>query len=462
MEHVHFVGIGGTGLSAIARYLHEKGLQVSGSDRQHTTLGDELERAGVRIYIGHRASQVDGADVVVRSSAVPDDNPEVQAALLAGIPVLKRSDFLPRMLANEEVIAVAGTHGKTTTTAMIAWTLKALGEDPSYIIGSVALNLRSNAHAGLGRRFVIEADEYDYMFMGLNPHVAVVTTVEHDHPDFFPTPESFFAAFEQFVATIRPEGCLVICHDDPGALSLLGTIQKTKFSIRTYGWEPGADFMAHALQPIEGRGYSFKLYHQDVYQADVSLQVPGRHNVHNALATLAVIETLGLPLSRAAGALSAFQGTARRFELLGESQGILVIDDYAHHPTEIRATLQAARRRYPGRRIWAVWQPHTYSRIRRLLFDFSHAFDQADQVILTDIYAAREAPPADGFSAVDVVNVIQHPAVRLIPDLPSVSEELLTQLVSGDVLLVLSAGDADQISRRVLAALQAPEKENYG
>ena len=462
MEHVHFVGIGGTGLSAIARYLHEKGLQVSGSDRQRSTLGDELARTGVRIYIGHQADQIDGADVVVRSSAVPDDNPEIQAALGAGIPVLKRSEFLPRMLADEAVIAVAGTHGKTTTTAMIAWTLKALGEDPSYIIGSIALNLGANAHAGQGRNFVIEADEYDHMFLGLHPQVAVITTIEHDHPDFFPTPESFFAAFEQFVATIRPEGYLVVCRDDPGVLRLLEASWQTRLMVRTYSLETGADFSARELQPLEGRGYSFKLYRQDEYQAEVSLQVPGRHNVYNALAAMAVIEVLGLPLSRAAGALSAFKGTARRFELLGEPHGIAIIDDYAHHPTEIRATLQAARRRYPGRRIWVVWQPHTYSRVRRLIFDFSHAFDQADRVIVTDIYAARETPPVDGFSSVDVVNVIQHPAVQLIPDIHDAAETLTAELAPGDVLLVLSAGDADQISRWVLAALEAPEKENHG
>jgi UDP-N-acetylmuramate--alanine ligase len=459
MEHMHLIGIGGTGLSAIARVLLERGYKVSGSDRQPSLVADELARAGAVVYIGHDPAQIQGADLVIRSSAVQDDNVEVVAAKQAGIPVLKRSEFLPRLLKDDEVIAIAGTHGKTTTTAMIAWALRSLGEDPSYIIGSAALNMGSNAHAGKGRYFVIEADEYDYMFLGLQPAVAVVTMLEHDHPDCFPTPEEYYDAFLQFGRQIKPNGQLIACSDDRGVQQLLADLPLSK---HTYGLSAErSEYTALTLLNNPNGGYSFQLFQAGHYLADVSLQIPGLHNVLNALAALAVINELHLPVNRAAGALSAFKGTARRFQVVGEVAGITLIDDYAHHPTEIKATLSAARQRFPGRRIWAVWQPHTFSRTRQILFDFAHAFGDADQVIVTEIYPARELPPPDGFSSVDVVNALSHPAVVYARDLLAAEQALLENLKPGDVVLVLSAGDADQISRDVLAVLMQPERENH-
>ncbi len=465
-KRVHLIGIGGTGLSAIARVLLESGSRVSGSDRALSPLAQALQEAGATIHIGHRAENVQGADLVVRSSAIPDDNVEVQAAQAAGIPVLKRSDFLGQLMVDHFAIAVAGSHGKTTTTAMIAWMLSALGQDPSYIIGGVSANLGANAHAGGGKAFVIEADEYDRMFLGLQPNLAVVTNVEHDHPDCFPTEQGFYQAFLDFTGRLAQGGTLLGCADDPGAARLLADAKRQGKRSLAYGLRTTHhDYCARNLRSNKTGGYTFDVVWSQppstaVLCPAVKLQVPGEHNVLNALAALAVAHQMSLPVEQASRTLEAFRGTGRRFELRGEAQGVTVIDDYGHHPTEIRATLQAAQARYPGRPLWAVWQPHTYSRTRTLLDAFAQAFDQADCVLITDIYAARESAPQDGFSARQVVSAMRHPEVHYTPDLAQATGYLLARLQPGVVLLVLSAGDADQISTHVLAALQERRNGN--
>jgi UDP-N-acetylmuramate--alanine ligase len=450
---VHFIGIGGTGLSAIARLLLEMGIAVTGSDRVLSPLAIRLQEDGVRVYTGHDAQNVRGAELVVRSSAIPDDNPEVQAALAAGIPVLKRADFLGQLMEGRTGVAIAGTHGKTTTTAMIAWMLTYLGQDPSYIIGSVAANLGTNAHAGKGDAFVIEADEYDRMFLGLRPVIAVITNIEHDHPDCFPTPEDYYGAFLAFVECLPSTGYLLACGDDPGAARLLADTKSSGRQGLAYGLtDTRSAYLAHDVIPNPNGGYDAQLaiHDQDVL---LSLQVPGIHNVLNALASVAVADVLGLDSTRAADALREYRGSDRRFQVRAEPGGVTVIDDYAHHPTEIRATLAAARARYPGRKIWAVWQPHTYSRTRALLNDFAASFADADHVIVTEVYAAREARPDDGFSAHQVVAAMCYPDVHFIPGLFDATVLLLAYLQPGDVLLVLSAGDADQISSQVIQGL---------
>jgi UDP-N-acetylmuramate--alanine ligase len=450
MEHVHFIGIGGSGLSAIARLLAESGWPVSGSDRADSPLAGELVKLGVQVWIGHAPEHVQNAQVVVRSSAVPDANPEVQAALAAGIPVLKRAQFLGRLMQGKKGIAVAGTHGKTTTTAMVAWVLTRLALDPSYIIGGVSLNLGGNAHAGKGDAFVIEADEYDRMFLGLDPDIALVTYLEHDHPDCFPTMADYREAFRAFIARIQPGGTLLTCADNQEAAALIAAAPAGIHTL-TYGLSCPADYCAQALGANTRGGFSFAVWRSGQALAQVHLQVPGQHNALNALAALATAHILNLDLQLAADALGEFIGTGRRFEMRGEPGGIAVIDDYAHHPTEIRATLAAARSRYPGRRIWAVWQPHTFSRTRALLPEFLAAFGDADRVLVTEIYAAREA--AEGFSAARITAQMHHPSARSTPTLAACAELLLRELQRGDVLLVLSAGDADQISAAVLAHL---------
>lgn len=456
MRHVHLIGIGGAGISAIARVLLEMGYTVSGSDRAESPFLRLLAEAGATVFLGHRAENVRGADFVVRSSAIPDDNPEVVAARALGLPVLKRAEFLGHLMEGKLGIAVAGTHGKTTTTAMIAWTLMRLGEDPTFIVGGTIQGLEVNAHAGQGRFFVIEADEYDRTFLGLKPTLAVVTNIEHDHPDCYPTPQDFYAAFVEFARLLPAGGALVACWDDAGARRLILERRNSGERVLAYSLEAGAgearpDAWADALMLNSYGGFDFVAYIGEA-SVPISLRVPGRHNVLNALAALTAFSWLDLDLSAAAQALGEFRGAGRRFEVRGEVNGITVIDDYAHHPTEIRATLAAARGRYPQRRLWAVWQPHTYSRTQALFDDFLNAFADADAVVVTEVYAARE--PKQDFSARQIVEAMSHPAAYFGGTLEQTRDLLLSHLRPGDVLLVLSAGDADWVSAQVLARYQ--------
>lgn len=467
MEHIHLIGIGGTGLSAIARLLLESGYTVSGSDRAISPLAGALQAAGIRIDRGHRAENVQGADLVIRSSAIPDDNPEVQAALAAGIPVLKRADFLGRLMADKVGIAVAGTHGKTTTTAMIAWMLSALGKDPTYIIGGVSKNLGSNAHAGNGQAFVIEADEYDRMFLGLRYQAAVITNLEHDHPDCYPTEQEYYQAFRDFATLAPAEGVLFICSDDLLAGRLLSEMRQNGKTALGYGIPlsdelPQPDYAALQLALNEKGGFTFEAV-LAVGKANggrprirVDLQVPGEHNVRNALAAMALADWLGLPIDRAAQALGEYSGTGRRFEVIGEAGGVTVISDYGHHPTEIQATLAAARGRYSHQEIWAVWQPHTYSRTLALFDKFTVAFSDADHVLVTEVYPAREPVSAD-FSSRQVVEAMQHKDAHFVAKLSEVASYLLANLHKRDVVVVLSAGDADQVCSQILARLSRKE-----
>lgn len=459
MKRVHFIGIGGSGLSAIARLLKESGYEVTGSDQAPSQFALDLQTQGVTVYIGHHPRNIGNAEMVIMSSAVKADNPEVEAAKKAGIPVYKRSDFLGQLMEKKTGIAVAGTHGKTTTTAMIAWMLYAMKRDPSFIVGGTLNNLKVNAHAGAGEAFVIEADEYDRMFLGLKPQIAVVTNLEYDHPDCFPTFEDMYAAFQSFVDLLPEDGAFIACAEDEGAVSLLSHARRKGLNVLSYSVQGEMTInspqwmQARMMQPNERGGYDFSAVTNIDISASihVSLQTPGEHNVRNALAALSVAATLGLPLDEAAKALSEFTGTGRRFEIRGEKKGIIIIDDYAHHPTEIRATLAGARARYPTSRIWAVWQPHTYSRTKTLMMDFSRAFSDADEALVTEIYASRE--PQQDFSSAAVVSIMPHASARYSGSLSETKEYLLKHLRSNDVVLILSAGDADKLSGELLQEL---------
>jgi len=461
MAKVHFIGIGGSGLSAIARLLLESGHTVTGSDRVLSPFAVDLQKAGATVYIGHHPRYITGVDWVVRSSAIADDNPEVKAALAANIPVYKRADFLGQLMADKTGIAVAGTHGKTTTTAMIAWVLTELKRNPSFIIGSSMKNLGVNARAGKGNVFVIEADEYDRMFLGLKPRIEIVTNLEHDHPDCYPTFEDMLAAFKSFVDLLPADGTLIVCADDKGTAPLITHARKAGKAVVGYALQSDMTInspnwiQARGLKPNALGGFSFNVASNlsgGLSSVSVDLQAPGEYNVRNALAALAVVELLGLSTQKAAKALANFSGKGRRFELRGAAKGVTIIDDSAHHPTEIIATLAAARTRYPGRRIWAVWQPHTYSRTQMLFAEFSRAFKDADEVIVSEVYASREAK--QDFTSAEVVSAMPHASVRYIATLREISQHLIDHLQPGDVLLVLSAGDADQVSADVLAGLQ--------
>ena len=457
MEHIHFIGIGGTGLSAIATVLLEQGYTVSGSDLTESNLFEAVQKAGGTVTLGHMAENISGADLVVRSSAIPEKNVEVQAALEAEIPVLKRSEFMGRMMADKEVLAVAGSHGKTTTTSMLVWILSSLGMDPSFIVGGVVRNLGTNARSGQGKQFVIEADEYDYMFWGLNPDRAVITNVEHDHPDIFPTSQSFDEAFEGFVKNLKPDGSLVLCGDDPGALRLKKLISADQ-NLVIYGSSGNElDYSAENLRVNHNAGTDFEVRVKASGQEStlpVSLQIPGEHNVLNALAAFVVADGLGLDRQEIARVLGEFQGSERRFDIRGEYQGVLIVDDYAHHPTEIMKTLQAARDAYPTRRIWAVWQPHTYSRTITLFDKFCGSFEKADRVVVLDVYPARESKP-EGFRISDLVLSIKHDRVQHVPGIEQAVELLKVELQPADLLLVFTAGDAIEINQQIEKHLSA-------
>jgi len=456
-KHVHFIGIGGAGLSAIARVLMERGAVVSGSDLVLSPVAKALARDGARVFVGHRAEQVAGADLVIVSSAVPEDNVEVQAARAAGIPVLHRDQVLGDLMADHIGIAVAGTHGKTTTTAMIATILWKGGRDPSFIVGGVVVGLGTNARAGTGPHFVVEADEYDRTFLGLRPQVAVVTNVEHDHPDCYPTFADLRAAFAEFIDRVPPNGLLVACGDHPVAREL-GKERAARGGLVTfYGLQEGADWAASDLRPNPGGGIDFLVLEGGRALGEVHLRVPGTHNVLNALAALAVAHHLGIPFPTARSALEDFRGVARRFEMKGQVEGVVVVDDYAHHPTEIRATLAAARQRFPGHPLWAVWQPHTYSRTKALFKEFAQAFGQADHVLVLPIYAAREHDTL-GVSSADVVAAMNHSDARLARSLEEAVVTLATEVRPGDVVLTLGAGDGNRVGEWLLMALRGEEE----
>jgi UDP-N-acetylmuramate--alanine ligase len=452
IHRFHFVGIGGAGLSAIARVLMERGAEVSGSDLVLSPVAEALARDGARVFTGHRAENVNGAEVVIVSSAVAAANVEVQAARASGIPVLKRPEFLGQMMDGQLGVAVAGTHGKTTTTAMIASILLEAGRDPTFIVGGVIAGLETNARAGKGSPFVIEADEYDRTFLSLKPEVAVVTIVEHDHPDCYPTFDDFRAAFEEFAALVPRDGLLAVGWDDSVARELGERRRAGGLPVAFFGLDEGAEWRAEEVRPNFAGGVDFLATCAGQVLGLVRLRLPGAHNASNAMAALTVADFLGVPFRVARAALTEFRGVGRRFEVKGEADGVIVVDDYAHHPTEIRATLQAARDRYPDKSLWAVWQPHTYSRTKTLLGDFAQAFDVADHVIVLPIYAAREMDTL-GVSSADVLATMRHPDARCAGSLDEALVWLATEVRPGDVVLTLGAGDEYKVGEWLLEVL---------
>lgn len=453
-QRVHIVGIGGFGMSAIARILLEQGYVVSGSDRTSNALTQALAREGATIYPRHDAMNVKNAEMLIISSAIGADHIEVLSAEAQGIPVYKRQQVMAALMAGSTSVCIAGTHGKTTTSAMTAHILRECGQDPSYIVGGVLANTGKNAGVGKGRAFVIEADEYDNMFHGLKPHIAVVTSVEYDHPDFFKTPDDMMESFALFIGLLPRDGLLIACYDDPSALIFARNRQIVHLPCLTYGLNKGADWRAHSLRhsPEET---AFEVDVKGALSVSVRLKVAGEHNVQNALAALIVADSLGVPLEDAAQALSSFVGTGRRFELRTEQQGIAIIDDYAHHPTAIRKTIHAARQRYPERQIWAVWQPHTYSRTLELLAEYLDCFDEAHHVVITDIYPSRETVNP-GIYSDEIVGAMLHPSAYHASSLEDAARLLLEAVKAPAVVLIMSAGDAPRIGELMVNHWQTP------
>jgi UDP-N-acetylmuramate--alanine ligase len=456
MPNIHLIGIGGAGLSAIATVLLQQGHKVSGSDLQVSPATERLVQLGATVFIGHRPENLnDNLQAVVVSSAIPEDNSELVSARQRGLSIMKRAEWLGHMMQQRVGIAIAGTHGKTTTTAMTAYLFQAAGQNPTYIVGGFVPQLDTNAAAGTGDTFIIEADEYDHTFLGLRPEIAVVTIVEWDHPDIFPTPQVLNQAFEDFVRLVPAHGLVIGCGDDPRARAV---IRQTQAKTITYGLNDGNDWQAVKIRPNQRGGHDFESAiageNNDASPTTVSLAIPGLHNVSNALAVLIIARHRGLRLSQAAQILSQFKGVERRFEWKGEANGVTVIDDYAHHPTEIKATLVAARTRFTNRSIWVAFQPHTFSRTLSLLDEFAKAFDDADHVIIVDIFASREID--EGLvSSQEIVDRISHPDARYIGSLREAADYLTNHLSPSNVLITMGAGDGYQIGEWVLERLNA-------
>jgi len=448
---IHLVGIGGAGMSALAVILHQAGFAVTGSDLQESSVTALLRAAGIPVAIGHAPENVRGDPLVIRSAAVPDTNPEVAQARARGLRVLKLAEFVGLLSAESRTLAVAGTHGKTTTTAMLTAVLVATGRDPTALIGGIVPDLGSGARLGASDLLVVEADEFDRRFLALRPEIAVVTNVEADHLDYYASLAEIIAAFRTFIAAVPPEGWIILCADDPGARQLADAQPDRTV---TYGLSEHADWRAVGLSVNDLGGTDFYIVAHETLIGRCRLRVPGRHNVQNALAALVAAGRVGVDLTAAAAALERFPGVRRRFERLGTVRGITVVDDYAHNPTKVRATLAAAREQHPGR-IICLFQPHTYDRLRTLFDAFTRAFGDADLVIVTDVYspAGRERGPHGARTGRDLAAAIVGTAACYGGDLAAAVELTARLARPGDLIITMGAGDVTAAGPRLLALL---------
>jgi UDP-N-acetylmuramate--alanine ligase len=447
-KKIHFIGIGGSGMSGLARIALSDGIHVSGSDAKDSTVLSALRALGAEVHSSHEAAHVHGADVVIYSTAISAANPEMAYAVERSIPILSRAQALALLMKGSTSIAVAGTHGKTTTSSMMTVALQACGVDPSFAIGGTLTASGSNAHRGTGNFFVAEADESDGSFIEYKPFAAIVTNIEHDHVDFFHTPEAVTQVFETFAATISPEGFLIYCTDDAGARQL-GTSSLACTSV-SYGESESADLRIDQIE-LKASSSSARIMWRGRAVGNLDLQVPGQHNLLNAAACIAMGLSLDQPIHQLLEGLHNFRGAGRRFELKATEHGIRIIDDYGHHPTEITVTLQAARRYAGDGRVLVIFQPHRYSRTQAFLDDFATSLDLADDVTLLEIYAASEKP-IHGVSA----SLIAQKMVNghFIPNFVAASERVIEMARPGDVIITLGAGDVNSLAPIIAEGLQ--------
>jgi len=462
-RHVHFVGIGGIGMSAVARVLLSMGVRVSGSDLKINSTLDKLTLHGALVTLGHASDNVRGADAVVISSAIPPDNPEVIAAQRAGIPVLQRAEMLAEIMADKRGIAVSGTHGKTTTTSMIALVLDAGGLEPTVLIGGEVNDLGANARLGSGDVVVAEADESDASFLRLSPHCAVVTNIENDHLGYFRDLEHLIDTFSLFVRRAPADGSIVASADCPAVQELLRRLRQSPRllgdpRVVTAGFDVAADVRPDAVR-LADFGSSFGVLRAHRMLGEIQLRVPGRINVQNSLCAAAVGLEFGVPFETIARALGRFRGVARRFQILYERDDRIVVDDYAHHPTAVQETIAAARAYWPGR-IVVAFQPHRYSRTAYLFRDFAHALLGADAILITDIYPAGEVP-LPGVRAESILECIRDldrsKDAQYLPKTADALAYLQNSMRGGDLVLTLGAGDIGGVAHELAATMSAAD-----
>ena len=448
---IHFVGIGGGGMSGIARILLALGADVSGSDVKDSSVLDGLRTLGARIAIGHSEGNIPQRGVLVVSSAIAEGNPELIAARARGLVVLLRAQALAIIMSQKRAIAIAGTHGKTTTTSMATVALQRCGADPSFAIGAAVTNSGTNAHHGSGDIFVAEADESDGSFLAYKPFGAVITNIELDHVDNFHSLAEMDELFAQFIDSIQSGGFLVACIDDSGVNRALSKIQRTDLSVITYGESSSADLKIDRISLTQTGSISRVTWKGRVL-GELNLKVPGRHNVANAAATLATALHLGFSIDQLFAGLQSFTGARRRFEIKGEVNGVTVVDDYGHHPTEIRVTLEAARNFAGNGRILVIFQPHRFSRTEKFAAEFAHELSQADHVFLLEIYAASEKP-IPGTTSLSISKLMKSEKVTYEPSMPVVIEQVVKMAQRGDLIMTLGAGDVSALGPLIVDLL---------
>jgi len=453
-QHIHFVGIGGIGMSGIAEVLANLGFRVTGSDQKKSEVTAHLEELKVEVTEGHDAVNVGDAHVVVRSTAVRDDNPEIIEARRRSIPVIPRAEMLAELMRMKPyTVAVAGSHGKTTTTSMVATVLGIAGLDPTFVVGGIVRTYRANARLGKSELMVVEADESDRSFLMLTPMIAVVTNIDREHMDYYHDMEDVRRCFADFVNKVPFYGAAVLCLDDPHVQAVIPKVERRRI---TYGLSAQADISGHDIQFDQSFGSSFTVVSGIDVLGRVTLRVPGKHNVYNSLAAIAVGLELDVPFDTIAHALAEFGGADRRFQFKGEEKGITVVDDYGHHPTEIKATLSAARIGAPNRRIVVLFQPHRYTRTNDLIDEFASAFNNADMLLVTDIYAASENP-IEGVNAEVLTGRIKsygHKNAEYVGGLEGAAEILRDSVREGDLVITLGAGSVHRVGDQLLALLR--------
>jgi UDP-N-acetylmuramate--alanine ligase len=446
-KRVHFIGIGGAGMSGLARISLSHGIKVSGSDAKDSNVVVALTALGAKVVVGHQSANVDGADLVVFSTAISENNPERLRAIELGIPLIARATALALLMSDSKSIAVAGTHGKTTTSSMLTVALQATGADPSFAIGGTITASGSNAHRGTGDFFVAEADESDGSFIAYHPYGAIITNIEFDHVDYFADENAVFEVFTDFISTIDSDGFLIYCNDDKGARKIGSQI--SRIPTFTYGISPDSDLIIDQINllPLGSNGRA--IWHGKVI-GKLELNVPGHHNLMNAAAALATGIVLEQTPSEMIDGLATFKGAGRRFEIKGTINGIRVIDDYGHHPTEIEVTLTAARRFAGDGRLIVVFQPHRYSRTKAFINEFAAALDMADEVVVLEIYAASEKPIA-GISSAAIVEKMTRGT--FIPNFMNAVESVVKSAKPGDVIITLGAGDVSSLAPIIVEEL---------